>query len=140
MRNWYVKLNKQAQVESNIPVEPEVAPAVDMSAKPKRATQGEKKQWHNAIEQAIGTSSYFEQIPLGPMMEALKQFGVTTVQEDGTDWSGLFIGGAECGDPKASSQNAKLELARNGELVNAELYMTWCKMPSGSYEVVWYIT
>jgi hypothetical protein len=147
MRNWYGNFSKSSQSQiDNAQLEDEntsdqpVAPMVDMSAKPRRATQAEKKSWYQAIEQAIGSSNFFDQIPLGQMMEALRQFNVQVLQEDGTEWGGFLVGGAECGAPEASNQFAKLELARDGELVNAELYLTWCKMPRGKYEVVWYLT
>ena len=57
----------------------------------------------------------------------------------------MLVGGAECGSDESSQQVANFDLAfsQNGGLepiANAALYLSWCKMPSGRYEVVSYVS
>jgi len=89
--------------------------------------------------------TYFEQIPLGKIFDVFKKYNIYATQEDGTEWSGMLMGGADCGSNKAQDQRATFDLAskdRFGKLspINLAFYMTWCKMPSGKYEVIGYVS
>ena len=92
------------------------------------------------------TQGYHDQIPLGAMFDVLKSEGFIPLQEGGTEWSGMLIGGAECGSDETRDQVANFPLAQRigNELVpvsNCELYLSWCKMSeSGKYEITAYLT
>ena len=64
------------------------------------------------------------------------------VQEDGTDWSGLLSGGAECGSDRASNQRAQIDIVNldTRQSINSRLIISWCKMQSGKYEVIAYLS
>jgi hypothetical protein len=103
-------------------------------------TSKESKIANNLISAA--TKGFLEKIPLNDIFDALKQIGVHAVQEDGTPWSGFLTGGAECGSRDAEKQRANLDLVRtdDGTPLNNTLVLMWCKMQSGNYEVVSYVS
>lgn len=75
--------------------------------------------------------TYFDDIPLSPLFDALKKHGLIVVQEDGMPWSGLLCG---------RDGDADFDLQMNGESVdNAVLSLQWYSMPSGRYEVTGYL-
>lgn len=87
------------------------------------------------------SSNYHEKIPLDDIFAALREFQVSPVQEDQTPWSGMLLGGKECGHPEAVKQRATIDLMRNGQVLNhSDLLLMWCKMPSGKYEIVSYVS
>lgn len=88
------------------------------------------------------TSGYLEKIPLKDIFDILGQYGIQAVQEDGTPWSGFLVGGAECGSEETSKQVVNFDLIQKdtNEPLNAAVYLSWCKMPSGKYEVVCYLS
>lgn len=116
---------------------------VDMNSKrypmPAKAKKSINRQLH-----ALG--NYHEEIPLDTIFNALEEFDITPLQEDGTKWSGMLIGGGECGSDASQEQYANFELAMwqpDGShiLLKNGLYLTWCTMPSGKkYEIVTYIS
>jgi hypothetical protein len=102
-----------------------------------------KKKLNNSIYNV--TNDYYDQIPINEIFNILKSQNVVPLQEDGTEWSGMLIGGAECGSDEARSQVANFPLAQRvgEELVpfsNAELMLMWCKMSSGRYEIISYVS
>jgi hypothetical protein len=102
-------------------------------------TSKESKTVNGLINAA--TKGFPQQIPLDDIFDALKQIGVHAVQEDGTPWSGFLTGGAECGSQEAAKQRALLSLVRDdGTPLNNVLTLMWCKMQSGNYEVVAYVS
>jgi len=88
--------------------------------------------------------NYHQQIPLDVIFNILKKYGVIALQEDYTKWGGFLVGGAECGSNEARSQVALFDLASNIDgkymVVDNNLMLSWCKMPSGKYEIVTYIS
>lgn len=88
------------------------------------------------------TKGFHKEIPLGKIMAVLEKYGYELVQEDGTPWSGFLVGGAECGSPEATRQRATIEIVQKADRtpMNNALILMWCKMPSGNYEVVSYIS
>ena len=88
------------------------------------------------------TTGYHDKIPLQDLFDALAEIGVHAVQEDGTPWKGMLIGGAECGDERTHNQVVNFDLVRTADNsgLNNALYLSWCKMPSGRYEVVSYVS
>ena len=109
-------------------------------ASSKSLTTAEKRKANNKIH-AI-TSGYHEKIPLSSIFDALTEIGVHAVQEDGSPWSGMLVGGAECGDERTRDQVINFELVRtsDGTHLNNSLYLSWCKMPSGKYELTCYLS
>ena len=114
--------------------------AVDQRKKTKSIPPTIKRRINNAIHDL---GNHHNEIPVTEIFEICEQNGVVPLQEDGTYWSGMLLGGAECGSEKARNQYANLELAVliEGEYVpsNNALSINWCKMGSGRYEVVCYV-
>jgi hypothetical protein len=94
--------------------------------------QSIRKPLSNALY-AVLKPTYFDGIPMQQIMDSFKTVGVSVIQEDGTEWSGMFTG---------REGRANIELAFNGKVVeNAALALTWHKMEkSGKFEVVGYIS
>ena len=91
------------------------------------------------------TQGYHNEIPLGAIFNILEQNNVVATQEDGTKWSGMLIGGAQCGSDRADDQVANFSLAFKNEtglvpISNSDLSLSWCVMPSGRYEIVAYLS
>jgi len=101
-----------------------------------------RKIVHDAISDI--TTHYHKQIPLGDIFNVLANNNLIPIQEDGTRWSGLLIGGHECGTEKAKDQRANIPLVmkNKGEwsLTTSDLILSYCKMPSGNYEIVCYLS
>ena len=100
----------------------------------------EKKKVNNLIHDA--TKGFHEKIPLQAIFDALTSIGVHAIQEDGTPWQGMLLGGAECGSPEAANQRVLFHLVRtaDGSPLNNGVFLSWCKMSSGRYEVVSYLS
>ena len=99
-----------------------------------------KSKMNNEINSIV--HGFHDKIPLSPIFAVLEKLGYQAVQEDGTPWSGMLVGGAECGSEGSRNQVATIDLVRkedNAPMNNA-LYLSWCKMPSGRYEVVCYVS
>lgn len=101
--------------------------------------------------QNVVKSTYFTQIPLDEMSDALKDMGIVMVQEDFTEWSGFLCGDqGECfirlapmTTMKEGTEpfNAGLEFYTPYE--NTGLRMTWYKCESRrdrKFEVITYIS
>lgn len=88
--------------------------------------------------------NFHTEIPLDRIFDILKKYGIIALQEDNTKWSGMLVGGAECGSEKTRDQAVNFPLAFdvNGEYLMARNYLnlSWCKMPSGRYEIVTYFS
>lgn len=102
---------------------------------------GLKKKINNAIHK-ITKPTYFSQIPLGDVFQALNHFGIIALQEDQTEWSGFLCGGVD------KTEQVYFDLGwiedkdeKNRYLVikNSVLSLSYYKMPSGKYEVIAYI-
>lgn len=119
------------------------AEMVDMNAKPNPMPSKLKNTLQNEVHRIL-KPTYFEQIPLKDIFDVFAANGVMAVQEDGTKWSGMLVGGKGCGEDGAESQRADIELAiKNGpwwKITTSALSITWCKMPSGKMEVIGYIS
>ena len=115
--------------------------AVDLRLKSQAVPTSIKKKINKSIH-ALG--NYHNEIPLDTLFDILKEHNIVALQEDGTIWSGILTGGAECGSDKAREQYASFNLAikLENEYLPSKSYLmlNWCKMPSGKYEIVSYIT
>jgi len=116
--------------------------AVDIRDKSIKIPQRSRKTINDAL---YDLGNYHTEIPLQSIFDICRKENVIAIQEDGTPWSGFLTGGAECGSEKAKNQNAKFDLAIqgvDGEYVPAEnmIILNWCKMQSGKYEIVCYVS
>jgi hypothetical protein len=108
------------------------------------ASNSIKSGIRSKIGNEIGTitKGFHKQIPFSAIQGVIEKYGYELVQEDGTPWSGFLVGGAECGSPEAAKQRATIDIVKKDDRtpVNNALILMWCKMPSGNYEVVSYIS
>ena len=77
--------------------------------------------------------TYFKDIPLDEIFDALnKSADLIVIDEDGEEWSGMLLG---------NDSYTTFNLGYHGKLVsNAELWLSWYRMPSGKFEIVGYLT
>ena len=116
--------------------------AVDIREKGKAISPKIKRSINNAIHDL---GNYHIEIPLGKIFDICEQNNVIAIQEDGTQWSGFIMGGAECGSDKARNQVAQFDLAvkqENGFYAMSKniIWLSWCKMSSNKYEIVCYVS
>ena len=115
--------------------------AVDIRIKSKSIPANIKSKINKAI---YNLGNFHIEIPLKTIFTICEQNGVVPLQEDGTYWNGMIIGGADCGSNEAKEQIAHFDMAfkADNEYVpsNNMLSLSWCKMPSGKYEIVCYIS
>jgi len=87
--------------------------------------------------------TYFNKIPLQPLFDILKKYGLIPLQEDRTYWDGFLLGGVknteqvyfDLGWESTKNERNQYEVIRN-----ASLALSYYKMPeSGRYEVIAYI-
>ena len=102
----------------------------------------ERKVLNNAVNEAL-PGNYYKGIPIDLFQDALNKEGFVLIQEDGTRWSGMFLGA----EGEAFMEMGRLKDGRtvNGMVTykavdNSGLRMTWYEMSSGKYEIVKYIT
>jgi len=145
------KLNHPKQIQENInsffansqnlyPNLPDFA--VNPQTKSKSIPQNIKTKINKELYKL---GNYHKEIPLKAIFDICEKYNVIAVQEDGTKWKGMLIGGAECGSDNAINQNANFELVtkiENGEYVPANnvVRLTWCKTSHEKYEIVCYIS
>ncbi len=93
-------------------------------------------------EIGVIVKGFHDKIPLSNIFAIIEKYGYQPVQEDGTPWSGFLTGGAECGSEEAKNQRATIDIVRKEDNMpmNNALILMWCKMPSGRYEVVCYVS
>lgn len=115
----------------------------DVPTPPKVNTK-DRKAMSRALNKVV-PGDYFEGgVPIDEMQEALKSEGYVILQEDGTEWSGMFLGS----DGEALLRIGKLSEGRsvNGiptykPVPNSGLRVAWHEMNKpGRYEVIKYIT
>ena len=104
--------------------------------------QAAKRKAMKAIYEA--TKGYHQKIPIDKIFDALEENGMYPIQEDGHRWEGMLLGGAQCGTEEARGQRATIDLAAKGAdgkwgKANVVLSLSWCKMPSGKYEITSYV-
>ena len=95
----------------------------------------------------LGYNKWYDAIPLKQIFDVLDQNHVYPLDEDGTYWHGMLIGGSECGSEGSRHQQAHFYLAYRDpsditwliRKAREALHLSWCKMPSGRFEIVAYI-
>jgi len=135
-RNWNKFISETQNFNPNSPNF-----AVDLRKKNVSINASTKNKINKAIH-LLG--NFHAEIPLQSIFNILKEKEIVALQEDGRKWSGLLIGGAECGSEKAKDQYAQFTLAVNkdNQYVPAKqkLILNWCVMSSGRYEIVSYVS
>ena len=111
--------------------------------RPIAVNQSAKRRAAKLIYEAM--KGWHDSIPLSDVFLALSWEGLVPIQEDGTRWAGVLAGGAECGSDEARGQHADIPIAgKNANnlwcMTTAMLHLSWCKMHSGRYEVVCYLS
>ena len=111
--------------------------------RPISVPQGQKNKAQKALYEA--TKGYHPGMPTEAILEALALYGFVPVGEDGEKWSGMLIGSAKCGSEEAKDQRVSLPTVMMGAdgkwgMTNMYLSISYCKMPSGRYEVVSYLS
>lgn len=112
-------------------------------AKKRKLTQPIKNKMNKQISMLM-KKTYFGKIPLQDLFNILEDYGIVPIQEDGTYWSGMLVGGVK------NTEQVYFDLAwadsKDGEryteeIPNANLVVSYYKMPqSGRYEVISYIS
>lgn len=76
---------------------------------------------------------YHDKIPLNDIFAKCKEHGYEAVQEDGTPWSGFFVG---------AEGHATIDLKEiaTDKLSRHTLSVSWYRMQSGRYEVTAYVS
>lgn len=132
--------------------------AIDLRSKPIAIKPAIRKAINSKLHDL---GNFHVEIPLQQIFDILAEFNTVALQEDGKPWSGMLLGGAECGTDKARDQMVNFILAHkpgedeyimnpfgggqfklpNGgyKLAKQGLLLTWCKMSSGKYEIVSYV-
>jgi len=111
----------------------------------KHLKAGDRKKLNTQIQKIL-KPTYFKDIPLDKIFDALEKNGLVPIQEDNTYWSGLLLGGSDKTEMVNFNLGWKNEsVKKNGMNVymavpNAVLTMTYYKMGSGKYEVIGYVS
>jgi len=119
---------------------------VNMYAVKKPTVPAKRMKQANTVLHAIG-KQYWSEIPLHDIFWALKKNLLIPLQEDGTEWSGLLCGKAECGTEEAKKQYCIFPVATVMPdslvlLTNHGLYLSWGTIGRtlSKYEIVCYLS
>lgn len=90
-----------------------------------------RKALNKSLGEILTANTTFESIPIDQLAEALHTKDATILQEDGTEFSGIFCGreGESC-----------LEVKSTQAVKSFWMRLTWYKRESGRYEIVCYIS
>lgn len=114
------------------------------SAKKPKLPANIKKKISTELNKKINKQTYFPKIPLSTIFSILEKHGVIAIQEDGTKWSGILMGGVKQTEQvyfDIADSSIKDERGFYTPYSNAMLSMSFYKMPSsGNYEIVTYIS
>lgn len=88
----------------------------------------------------ICSGKYYDEIPLGEILEALEKNNVIALQEDGTPWEGIL-----CGERAQTQIDIGAIWSENDEGIytpcdNSMLVLSWYRMQSGRYEINAYVS
>jgi len=133
--NWYKRANS---FQNSDPTQSNFS--VDTHTKKIALTPSIKNKINKGLH-SLG--NFHETIPVEKIQEVLNIYDIMIVEEDGSKASFFLMGEAECGSKEADSQRATFHLAIKGPdnaymMTKNIIYMTWCKMQSGKYEIVMY--
>ena len=114
-------------------------------AKQRKLTQPVIKKINKEIHKYV-KDTYYKQIPLDDIFNAMKKFGIVALQEDQTEWDGMLLGGVKKTEQIyfdlgfIDSDNKRYHLPMYEVIPNARLNLSYFKMTSGKYEVLAYIS
>jgi len=91
-----------------------------------------RKRMRKEIQNVL-KPTYFKEIPIDDLDNALHKYGYRLSDEDGTPWNGILIGADSHTVFKLSNMNGNIQK-------NTGLQLSWHKMSNGKYEVTGYIT
>jgi len=91
----------------------------------------EKKKINTAVGVVVDPT-YFNEIPLADIMEAIEGFGYLVVDEEHSSWSGFLCG-------REGQALFHILSKETGKLDNSNLMLSWYTMASGRYEVLAYV-
>jgi hypothetical protein len=91
----------------------------------------EKKKVNKAVG-VIVDPTYFSEIPLAGIMDAIENHGYLVVDEEHNRWSGFLCG-------REGQAMFDILSRETGKLDNSSLRLSWYTMPSGRYEVLAYV-
>ena len=136
--SWY---KKSQTFQNSDPHSPNFM--VDIGSTKRKTIDVRTKTSINTMLYDLG--NFFPEIPLEMIFDILHFHNVWPIQEDGTLWSGFVTVQGDCGSEKANRQGPMhFDLAvwggDNYVPANNSLIMTACTMPSGSIEVVVYVS
>jgi hypothetical protein len=100
-----------------------------------------KKKINNKIYKIL-KPTYFKKIPLQPIFDLLSEFNLVPLQEDNTYWDGMLMGGVNKTEQvqfPLGVKDLEDDKKRYPVVTNAELQLSYYKMPSGKYETIAYI-
>lgn len=111
--------------------------------RPRALAQSIKNKAQKGVRMA--TEGYHNGIPVQSIIAALGAQGLVPVNENGERWQGMLAGAALCGSEEAKNQNAHIQLAAMGpdgkwELTTFWLYLSYCLLDSGRYEIICYLS
>jgi len=111
--------------------------------RPVSLPQGVKNRAGKAVYEA--TKGYHGAIPANAILSALAKHGLAAVDDDGMKWQGMLAGSAECGSEEAKGQSTRARIVTSDaegrwSLTNTWMSLSYCRMPSGRYEVTCYLS
>lgn len=88
---------------------------------------------------------YFDYIPIGEIDEALQDAGVVMLQDDNTEWAGIFISDEgnvfiRLASMDSANDSKNIAIPFYTPYENAGLFISWYKMTSGKIEITGYIS
>ncbi len=115
-----------------------------IEATARKLTQPVIKKINKEIHKYV-KDTYYQQIPLDDIFNAMKKFGIVALQEDQTEWDGMLLGGVkkteqiyiDLGWADTKDEN---DYDRHEVVPNARLNLSYYKMESGKYEVLAYVS
>ena len=91
----------------------------------------EKKNVNKAVR-VVMDPTYFNEIPLADIMEAIEGHGYLVVDEEHNPWSDFLCG-------REGQAMFDILSKETGKLDNSNLRLSWYTMASGRYEVLAYV-
>jgi hypothetical protein len=95
------------------------------------------------------STTYHTEFPSDAIFDILKKRGIVVLSEEGTEWSGFFLGASAqtffpiapigSAEVRASNRTKENTYTVYTPFKNTALAMSWYKMPSGKYEMTTYV-
>ncbi len=111
----------------------------------RKLTQPVIKKINKEIHKYV-KDTYYQQIPLDDIFNAMKKHGIVALQEDMTEWDGFLMGGVKKTEQIyidlgfLDSKDDSGHVPQYEVVPNARLNLSYFKMQSGKYEVLAYVS